>query len=251
MNEVKILIDELLWQRNNDYKGNVYHYSQVVFAYNSNKIEGSRLTENQTEQIFTDNTILIDKADTIIRMDDAIEAANHFRLFKFMLDTLDDPIDKDYLIKMNTILKQGTTYADDPRYNVGGFKLVPNVIGGINPVKTTAPKDVEKEIDSLIKEFDRDLDFDDIVDFHVKFEKIHPFGDGNGCVGRMIMFKQCLENDVFPFIVLDDDRPYYIRGLKMWNEEKGYLRDTLLHEQDIYKAKCKEYGVFRDLGREM
>lgn len=232
---------ELIEQRNSKFKGNIYHYSQVNFAYNSNKIEGGRLTEDETEEIFETNSF-IPKSDDAIKFDDLTEMKNHFRLFDYCLDTLDEPLTKDMMIEMNKILKRNTTDEENPRYNVGGFKVVPNKIGLINVIDTTSPENVEKDIEELLKWYFglKEITLENIIDFHYKFEKIHPFGDGNGRVGRMIMFKECLKNNIMPFIVLDDDKPYYMRGLKNYKEDKMFLIDTIKHEQDLYEKIVNE-----------
>ena len=238
---VSELKNELIKQKNSKFKGNIYHYSQVNFAYNSNKIEGSRLTSDQTEAIF-DTSSFISKADELIKLDDVIESTNHFKLFDYMIDNVDQVLTKEMMIEMNKILKRNTSDEDDPRYNVGGFKIVPNLIGVINEVKTTKPENVEKELDKLLNSYNskKQIFIEDIIDFHFKFERIHPFGDGNGRVGRMIMYKECLRNNIVPFIVLDDDKPYYLRGLKEYESDKMYLIDTIKHEQDIYVEICEE-----------
>lgn len=232
---------ELLKQKESKFKGNIYHYSQIKFSYNSNKIEGSRLTEEQTEAIF-DTESFIPKSEDLIKLDDLTESKNHFKLFDYMLDNIDNPLSKEMMIEMNVILKRNTSDEDNPRYNVGGFKVVPNIIGMVNVIKTSDPKDVEHDIDKLLSEYNSktNITIEDIIDFHVRFERIHPFGDGNGRVGRMIMFKECLKNNVMPFIILDNDKPYYLRGLKEYDNEKGYLRDTCLNAQDVYDAMCTE-----------
>ena len=160
------------------FKGNIYHYSQVNFAYNSNKIEGSKLTEEETEEIFETNSF-IPKSDNAIKLDDLIEMKNHFKLFDYTLDNIDKPLSKEMIIEMNKILKRNTTDEENPRYNVGGFKVVPNKIGLINSFNTTAPKDVEKSINSLLKEYQKlkKVTIENIIDFHYYFECIHPFGD--------------------------------------------------------------------------
>ena len=238
VNELK---DELIKQKSSKFKGNIYHYSQVNFAYNSNKIEGSRLTSEQTEAIFSTSSF-ISKNDELIKIDDLTESKNHFKLFDYMIDNVDKLLTKKMIIEMNKILKRNTSDEDDPRYNVGGFKIVPNTIGVINEIKTTEPKNVEKEIDKLLNSYNlkKQVSIEDIIDFHFNFERIHPFGDGNGRVGRMIMFKECLRNNIIPFIVLDDDRSYYLRGLKEYENDKMYLIDTIKHEQDIYEKICEE-----------
>ena len=238
---VQELKEELIKQKISKFKGNIYHYSQVNFAYNSNKIEGSRLTSEQTEAIFSTSSF-ISKNDELIKIDDLTESKNHFKLFDYMIDNVDKLLTKEMIIEMNKILKRNTSDEDDPRYNVGGFKIVPNTIGVINEIKTTEPKNIEKEIDKLLNSYNlkKQVSIEDIIDFHFKFERIHPFGDGNGRVGRMIMFKECLRNNIIPFIVLDDDKPYYLRGLKEYENDKMYLIDTIKHEQDIYEKICEE-----------
>lgn len=231
--------NELIKQKQSKFKGNIYHYSQVNFSYNSNKIEGSRLTSEQTEAIF-DTSSFIPKSDELIKLDDLIESKNHFKLFDYMLDNVDKLLSKDMIIEMNKILKRNTSDEENPRYNVGGFKIVPNIIGVVNVINTTEPENVEQEIELLLNEYNskKNITLEDIVDFHFKFEKIHPFGDGNGRVGRIIMFKECLRNNIMPFIIFDDDKPYYMRGLKEYQRDKNFLLDTILHEQDLYEQVC-------------
>ena len=238
LNKLKL---ELIEQRKSKFKGNIYHYSQVNFAYNSNKIEGGKLTEDETEEIFETDSF-IPKSDDAIKFDDLTEMKNHFRLFDYCLDTIDEPLSKDMMIEMNKILKRNTTDEENPRYNVGGFKIVPNKIGLINVISTTAPEDVENDLYELLKWYQnlKKIKLEDIIDFHYRFECIHPFGDGNGRVGRMIMFKECLKNNIMPFIVLDSDKPYYMRGLKNYKEDKMFLIDTIKHEQDLYESVASE-----------
>ena len=159
-----------------------------------------------------------------------------------MLDNVDKPLSKEMMIEMNKILKRNTSDEDDPRYNVGGFKVVPNIIGIVNVIKTSDPKDVEKDIDELLDDYLKleKVTLEDIINFHVRFERIHPFGDGNGRVGRMIMFKECLKNNIMPFIILDKDRPYYMRGLKEYDNDKQYLIDTIKYSQDVYEDVCNQ-----------
>lgn len=232
---------ELIEQKNSKFKGNIYHYSQVNFAYNSNKIEGGRLTEDETEEIFETNSF-IPKTDEAIKYDDLTEMKNHFRLFDYILDIVDEDLTKDNIVKMNKILKRNTTDEENPRYNVGGFKVVPNKIGLINVINTSSPENVEKDINDLLSWYKtlKNITIQDIIEFHVRFERIHPFGDGNGRIGRIIMFKECLKNNIMPFIVLDSDKPYYMRGLKEYSNDKIFLIDTIKNEQDIYKNICKE-----------
>lgn len=238
---IKKLKQELIKQKESKFKRNIYHFSQVNFSYNSNKIEGSRLTREQTEAIF-ETSSFISKNDDLIKLDDLIESKNHFKLFDYMLDYVDEPLSKEMIIEMNKILKRGTSDEDNPRYNVGGFKVVPNTIGVVNMIETSSPETTEQDIDSLLDDYSKltQVTLEDIIDFHVKFERIHPFGDGNGRVGRIIMFKECLKNNIMPFIILDQDKPYYIRGLKEYNRDKKYLIDTILHSEDIYENICEQ-----------
>lgn len=239
--EIARLKEELIQQRKSKFKGNIYHYSQINFAYNSNKIEGGRLSEDETEEIFETDSF-IPKSDETIKLDDLIEMKNHFRLFDYTLDTLNDDLSKEMIINMNKILKRNTTDEENPRYNVGGFKIIPNKIGLINVIDTSAPEDVEKDIGNLLLEYKKikNVTIEDIVDFHYKFELIHPFGDGNGRVGRMIMFRECLRNNIMPFIVLDNDKSFYMRGLKNYKNDKLFLIDTIKHEQDLYEDIVNE-----------
>lgn len=237
---------ELIEQKKSKFKGNIYHYSQVNFAYNSNKIEGGNLTEDETEEIFETNSFL-PKSDDTIKLDDLTEMKNHFRLFDYCLDIIDLPLSKEIMINMNKILKRNTTDEENPRYNVGGFKVVPNKIGLINVINTSAPETVESDLDNLLNEYHHieKVTIEDIIDFHYRFECIHPFGDGNGRVGRMIMFKECLKNNIMPFIVLDSDKPYYMRGLKNYKDDKMFLIDTIKHEQDLYENVAQELLNFK------
>lgn len=238
---IQKLKQELIKQKESKFKGNIYHFSQVNFSYNSNKMEGSRLTSEQTEAIF-ETSSFISKNDDLIKLDDLIESKNHFKLFDYMLDYVDEPLSKEMIIEMNKILKRGTSDEDNPRYNVGGFKVVPNTIGVVNMIETSSSETTEQDVDSLLDNYSKltQVTLEDIIDFHVKFERIHPFGDGNGRVGRIIMFKECLKNNIMPFIILDQDKPYYIRGLKEYNRDKKYLIDTILHSEEIYENSCEQ-----------
>ena len=159
-----------------------------------------------------------------------------------MLENVDKSLTKNMIIEMNKILKRNTSDEEDPRYNVGGFKIIPNIIRVVSVINTTKPENVEKEMDKLLKEYNSktNITLEDIIDFHFKFERIHPFWDENGRVGRIIMFKECLKNNIMPFIVLDDDKSYYMRGLKEYENDKMFLIDTVKHEQDLYGRVCEE-----------
>lgn len=226
-------------------QGRIYHNFQVNFAYNSNKIEGGKLTEDETEEIFTTNSF-IPKSEEAVKLDDLIEMKNHFRLFDYCLDIVDNKLTKSIMIEMHKILKRNTSEEDNPRYNVNGFKIIPNKIGLINIIETSNPESVEKDLDNLLKWYNaiNKITIEDIIEFHYRFEKIHPFADGNGRVGRMIMFKECLKNNLMPFIVLDKDKPYYLRGLKKYQEDKMFLTDTIKYEQDLYEKAAKEFLKF-------
>ena len=236
---VEKLKKELIEQKQTKFKGNIYHYSQVNFAYNSTKIEGSRLTSDETEAIFDTNSF-IPKNDDLIKLDDLLESKNHFKLFDYILDNIDKPLNKNMLIEMHKILKRGTSDEDNPRYNVGGFKIVPNIIGLVNVINTSSPDMVEKDLEKLLDEYNslNTITLENIIDFHYKFESIHPFSDGNGRIGRIIMYKECLKNNIMPFIVLDEDKSYYMRGLKEYKNDKMFLIDTIKNEQDKYNSIC-------------
>ena len=167
---------------------------------------------------------------------------NHFRLFDYMLNNIDAKLSKSNIIEMNKILKRGTSDEDNPRYNVGGFKIAPNKMGLINVIDTSSPKEVDSDMTILLDWYNSlsNVSLEDIIEFHVRFERIHPFGDGNGRVGRMIMFKECLKNNIVPFIILDKDKPFYMRGLKEYKNDKMFLIDTIKNEQDIYEKVCNE-----------
>ena len=243
VNKIK---NELIKQKESKFKGNIYHYSQVNFAYNSNKIEGSRLTSEQTEAIF-ETSSFISKSNDLVKLDDLIESKNHFKLFDYMLKHVDEILTKEMIIEMNKILKRNTSDEEDLKYNVGSFKTIPNIIGVIDVVDTTVPENVEKEINDLLNEYNSKINItlEDIADFHFKFERIHPFGDENGRVGRIIMFKECLKNNIMPFIILNDDKSYYMRGLKEYENDKMFLLDTIGHEQDIYEQICEKLLNFK------
>lgn len=213
-------------------KGGIYHQTQVKLAYNSNHIEGSRLTEDQTRYIYETNTIGIEKEPT--KIDDIIETVNHFQCFDYMLDCADVILTEDIIKKFHSILKANTSDSRLEWFNVGEYKQKPNMVGDS---KTTPPKQVKSEIKKLLFEYQQreNILLDDIIEFHYCFEKIHPFQDGNGRVGRIIMFKECLKNNIVPFIVGDIHKLYYYRGLKEFTSERGFLTDTCLSAQDDYK----------------
>ncbi len=229
--EPHALLGEYRRQKRLGLEGNLYHKTQVDMAYNSNRIEGSRLTADQTRQIFETRTVSGDA-----RVDDIVEAGNHFKLFDLMIDTADEPLSIGVLLDFHRTLKAGTHQAEsDAVFAPGTLKTLPNEVGGI---VTTEPAQVADELAELIASFEeRNASFKDIVDFHYRFERIHPFQDGNGRVGRMLMFRSCLVADVMPFVVADDQKLFYLRGLANYAEEQGWLLNTCRAFQDRFVAE--------------
>lgn len=231
---VTTLVDILVEQRDGHVDGSVYKAVQCDLAYSSNRIEGSRLSHDQTVMIFDGH----DFSGTA-PVDDIVEMANHFRLFDRMLDHVGQEIDGAYLCELHGILKRGTRQDADPRFSVGSFKRFENIIdGGIGGTRTCPPEEVPRRIGTLLATFAAldDVGVPDLARFHASFEAIHPFSDGNGRVGRLVMFEQALSSAVVPFIVSDDLRPFYIRGLREWDKDKAFLTDTLLTAQDRFTA---------------
>jgi len=226
-------------QKEMKLKGNLYHQTQVSFAYNTNHIEGSTLTEDQTRYIFETNTILFE-GDTVAKVDDILETANHFKLVDYMLDVADKKLTEKMIKEFHKILKDGTSDSRVEWFNVGDYKQKVNTIG--SGIKTTSPENVEKDMGKLMVWYNsfKQITIKEIIEFHYRFESIHPFQDGNGRIGRLIMFKECLKNNIIPFIIQDKDKLYYYRGLKEYKSEKGYLTDTCLNAQDQY-VKMIEY----------
>lgn len=228
-------------QKNMKLKGNLYHNTQITFAYNTNHIEGSKLTEDQTRYIYETNTLLAEK-DSVTDLDDILETANHFKLVDYMLDIADKKLTENMIKEFHRILKEGTSNGRKDWFVVGDYKKLSNEVGGL---KTTEPKNVERDMKKLLEWYDslEQVTIKEIIEFHAKFEKIHPFQDGNGRVGRIIAFKECLKNNIVPFIILDKDKLFYYRGLNQYqnNKEKGFLIDTCLNAQDQYTEMLKYY----------
>lgn len=225
----------LIEQKKIKMPGNLYYWTQTKFAFNSNHIEGSQLTEEQTRMIYETKTVISNGSEAI-RYDDIIEAGNHFRLFNYMIDHCDEPLTISMIHKFHELLKTGTTESALDWFVVGGWKNLPNTIG--DNVETSAPGNVEEDIFSLLKEYHAipKVTFKDIIRFHHRFESIHPYQDGNGRIGRMIMFKECLKHDIIPFIIEAIYKSFYYRGLKNFESDEAYLIDTCLNAQDQYKA---------------
>ena len=239
--EVKItLLDILKEQKAGKYSGGIYHKTQIELTYNSNHIEGSRLTHDQTRYIFETNTIGVEKE--VLNVDDVIETVNHFHCIDIIIDSARAVLTEKFIKDLHFILKNGTSDSRKDWFAVGDYKKLPNEVGGMD---TTIPEEVADKMKILLMEYNaKDAKtFEDILDFHVKFERIHPFQDGNGRIGRLIMFKECLKNNIVPFIVDDNLKMFYYRGLKEWDNEKGYLTDTCLAAQDKYKAYLDYFRI--------
>jgi Fic family protein len=230
MELLKILRDE----KSSGLKGGIYHQTQIKLAYNSNRIEGSKLSEEQTRYIYETNTIYFEKGQTTANVDDIVETVNHFSCFDYMLDIADEPLTEEHIKKFHYLLKINTTDSKKTWFRVGDYKLKPNIVGGI---ETSLPSNVSSDMKHLIEVYRNktEISINDIIDFHFQFEQIHPFQDGNGRVGRLIIFKEFLANDIIPFIIEDDYKFFYYRGLSEYPKVKGFLIDTCLSAQDNYK----------------
>ena len=234
------LLDILQDEKASKYAGGIYHKTQIDLTYNSNHMEGSRLTHDQTRYIFETNTIGVE--NEVLNVDDVIETANHFRCIDMVIDHAKMVLTEKFIKELHLILKNGTSDSRKDWFAVGDYKKLPNEVGGMD---TTLPEEVAYRIKKLLTEYNakEEKTFEDILDFHVKFERIHPFQDGNGRVGRLILFKVCLKYNIVPFIIEDNLKMFYYRGLKEWNNEKGYLMDTCLTAQDRYKAYLDYFRI--------
>lgn len=236
----RTLLDILQEEKAKKYSGGIYHKTQIELTYNSNHMEGSKLTHDQTRYIFETNTIGME--NEVFNVDDIIETANHFRCIDLIIDNAKVTLTEKFIKNIHLILKNGTSDSRKDWFAVGNYKRVPNEVGGM---ATASPEEVSTKMKVLLGEYARknEITFEDILDFHVKFERIHPFQDGNGQVGRLLMFKECLKHNIVPFIIEDDLKMFYYRGLKEWNREKGYLMDTCLTAQDRYKAYLDYFRI--------
>lgn len=234
------LLDILREQKEGKYSGGIYHRTQIDLTYNSNHMEGSRLTRNQTRYIFETNTVGVE--NEVLNVDDVIETVNHFRCIDLVIDHADDILSEKFIKELHLTLKNGTSDSRKERFAVGEYKKIPNEVGGMD---TALPEEVADKMKTLLKEYNviKEKTLEDILDFHVKFERIHPFQDGNGRVGRLIMFKECLKHNIVPFIIEDNQKLFYYRGLKEWDNEKGYLTDTCLTAQDKYKTYLNYFRI--------
>ncbi len=234
------VLDHLKEQKDMKLKGGIYHRTQIDLTYNSNRIEGSKLTHDQTRYIFETNTIGAFKEN--INVDDIIETTNHFRCIDLVIDNAKNKLTESLIKKLHFLLKSGTSDNRKDWFNVGEYKKIPNEVGGN---ETCPPKEVAAKMKELLSNYHRieKKTFEDIIDFHYQFEIIHPFQDGNGRVGRLIMFKECLSNNIVPFIINEDVKLFYYRGLQEWNHVKEYLMDTCLTAQDNYKTILNYFEI--------
>ena len=234
------LLDILREQKRSKLPGGIYHKTQIELTYNSNHIEGSRLTVDQTRYIFETNTVSVD--GEALNVDDVIETVNHFRCIDTIIENAKTALTEKFVKELHRILKSGTSDSGKDWFAAGEYKRLPNEVGGRS---TVLPGEVSARMKTLLKEYNtgEKKTLEDILDFHVKFERIHPFQDGNGRVGRLIMFRECLRYDIVPFIIEDDLKLFYYRGLKEWDREKGYLTDTCLTAQDKYKTYLDYFGI--------
>ena len=234
------LLGILQEQKASKYSGGIYHKTQIDLTYNSNHMEGSRLTYDQTRYIFETNTIGV--GSEVLNVDDVIETVNHFRCVDMVIDHARAALTEKFIKELHLTLKSGTSDSRKDWFAVGDYKKLPNEVGGKD---TALPEEVADKMKALLAAYHtkKEKTLEDILDFHVKFERIHPFQDGNGRVGRLIMFKECLKYKIVPFIIEDNLKMFYYRGLKEWDHEKGYLTDTCLTAQDRYKAYLDYFRI--------
>ena len=237
---VKTLLSILQEEKRTKYAGGIYHKTQIDLTYNSNHIEGSRLTHDQTRYMFETNTIGVE--NEVLNVDDVIETSNHFRCIDLIIDHAASTLSEHFIKKLHHILKTGTSDSRKDWFAVGEYKRLPNEVGGM---QTALPEEVADKMKALLSDYNAvpKKTLDDMLDFHVRFEHIHPFQDGNGRVGRLIMFKECLKYNIVPFIIEENLKLFYYRGLKEWYNEKGYLTDTCLTAQDKYKAYLDYFRI--------
>ncbi len=235
------LLKALREQKEMKMKGGIYHKTQIDLTYNSNHMEGSKLTHEQTRLIFETRTIGVD-AGTVVRIDDIIETANHFRCIDYIIDHAEEKLSERFVKHLHQQLKQNTADAEKEWFRVGEYKALPNEVGA---QETSLPENVASDMKELLGEYNQKSSktIEDIIDFHQRFESIHPFQDGNGRVGRLIMFKECLANNIVPFIIDENLRLFYYRGLREWPHVRGYLLDTCLTAQDNYKAVMDYFKI--------
>lgn len=234
------LLEKLRAEKASRMSGGIYHKVQIELTYNSNRIEGSKLTQDQTRYIFETNTVGI--GDSSVNVDDIVETANHFRCIELIIDQANAPLSERLIKQLHLLLKSGTTDARKSWFVVGGYKKLPNEVGG---KETASPETVVSQMQKLIKIYNSESKhtLDDILEFHYRFEMIHPFQDGNGRVGRLILFKECLRNGIVPFIIHDELKMFYYRGLQQWPEERGFLRDTCVAAQEQFRQYMDYFRI--------
>ena len=234
------ILQVLRVQKASRLKGSIYHRTQIDLTYNSNHMEGSKLTHDQTRYIFETNTIGI--TDNVVNVDDIVEAINHFRCIDYIIDHAEERLTENFIKHLHLLLKTGTSDSRKDWFAVGDYKQLPNEVGG---QETCPPKEVHRQLKALLTDYNRRRQqaLEDVLDFHVRFEQIHPFQDGNGRVGRLVMFKECLANNIIPFIITDELKMFYYRGLKEWGHIKGFLTDTCLTAQDQYKDLLRYFKI--------
>ncbi len=238
--EPQNLLERLRAEKKASVKGGIYHKIQIELTYNSNHIEGSKLTHDQTRYIFETNTIGAE--NDALNVDDIIETANHFKCIDMVIDNATYRLTEKFIKELHFTLKSGTSDSRKDWFNVGEYKKLPNEVGG---KETAKPEDTANKIKTILKDYNQkdEHTLEEIIDFHYRFETIHPFQDGNGRVGRLIMFNECLKNNIVPFIIDDSLKMFYYRGLSEWNNEKGYLLDTCLAAQDKFKKYLEYFKV--------
>lgn len=238
--EPQNLLERLRAEKKASVKGGIYHKIQIELTYNSNHIEGSKLTHDQTRYIFETNTIGAE--NDALNVDDIIETANHFKCIDMVIDNATYRLTEKFIKELHFTLKSGTSDSRKDWFNVGDYKKLPNEVGG---KETAKPEDTANKIKTILKDYNQkdEHTLEEIIDFHYRFETIHPFQDGNGRVGRLITFKECLKNNIVPFIIDEDLKMFYYRGLSEWNNEKGYLMDTCLAAQDKFKKYLEYFKV--------
>lgn len=236
------LLETLQEEKASNLKGGIYHKTQIRLTYNTNRIEGSKLSEEQTRYIYETNTLFTEKGENTANVDDIIETVNHFQCFDYMLKIAAESLSEEHIKEFHKISKYNTSDSRKEWFNVGAYKLKPNFVGGI---ETTKPNEVEEHIRTLLENYNgkKNIEISDIIAFHYEFETIHPFQDGNGRVGRLIMFKECLKNNIAPFIIEDECKFFYYRGLSEYPKIKEYLTDTCLAAQDNYVELMKYFEV--------
>ena len=234
------MLDILQREKNTSLSGGIYHKIQIELTYNSNHIEGSRLTHDQTRYIFETNTIGVTNEN--VNVDDIVETSNHFRCIDLVIENATNILSEGFIKELHRVLKNGTSDSRLSWFVVGDYKRLPNEVGGRD---TTLPENVAAEMKALISSYnaEKEKTFEDILDFHYRFERIHPFQDGNGRVGRLILFKECLRNNIVPFIIDEELKMFYYRGLSEWSREKGYLTDTCLAAQDKFKKYLDYFKI--------